>query len=180
MKEFIYNPKSYFSLNDWSYGYIFQQLYLISKGEYGNSFYFTYENEYWFISSSFSKKSNKTTTNTIFFSLNYYKLNEKGTLIKQEDPDSEVQKLAQSSIIHYLGIGDDLTGFYKFVKEFDELINLLDILPGYRLSSILMSEWMPIFAFLSTNTTVDMFHTFLMNFLHNWGINIPYSNKNRL
>ena len=176
MINFNYSPKSFFSLNDWSYGYIFQQLYLISEGEYGNSFYLNYEDEYWFISSSFKKKSEKTTKNGYSFNLNYYLVGKTGNLVRQDDPNVEIQNIAKSSLIHYLGIGDDLTEFYKFVTEFDELVDLISILPGYRLSSVLMVEWMPILAYLSTNTTVDMFHNFLMNFLHNWGINITHSN----
>ena len=93
-------------------------------------------------------------------------------MILEEDPDDYIIQKAKETIIKYLGAEEDLSSFYKFVDEFEELSNQQNILPGYRLSSVLMREWMPVLGFLSTNTTVDMYHTFLINFLHRWGIQV--------
>lgn len=172
MVDFNFNPKYHFSLIDWSYGYIFQQLYQISKHEYGNSFYFINNNELWFVSTKFALTNKKTKEDTLHFTMEFYTHSNGKELILIEDPPVHIVAKAKDLIIRYLGAGDDYTDFYKFTQEFEELTSLPDALPGYRLSSVLMQEWMPILGFLSTNTTVEMYHTFLMNFLHHWGIGV--------
>ena len=172
MIDFTIVPKSVFSFQDWSYGYIFHQLYQITKSEYGNSFYLYLDSEVFFISSKFKIFDHKSTINKLHFFMEVYNQNKKNELILEEDPNDYITKKAKETIIKYLGAEEDLSSFYKFANEFDELSNLQNVLPGYRLSSVLMREWMPILGFLSTNTTVDMYHTFLKNFLLRWGIQV--------
>ena len=51
------------------------------------------------------------------------------------------------------------------------------MLAGYRLSSLLSLEWMPIYAFLSTNTTLKSYYLFLDNIINYWGSKISYKNQ---
>ncbi len=172
MVEFNFKPNYFFSFSDWSYGYIFQQLYQLSKIEYGNSFYFFQNNELLFVSTKFKQIKTKEKEDNLHFTLEFYTQNQNNELIHLENPSEEILKIAKETIIDYLGVGEDLTEFYKFANQFEELESLKNILPGYRLSSVLMRDWMPVLGFLSTNTSVEMYHTFLINFLEHWGIKV--------
>lgn len=165
-------PNSSFNFHDWCYGYIFSQLYQINKQEYANSFYMKDNGTAWFICTRFTYPANTKPKDQFHISATYYEYNNNNTLKIVSDPADTIQKNVIESVNHYLGLQDDLTMFYKVVDEFPELAGLKNILPGYRLSSVLLKEWMPVFAYLSTNTTVDMFHTFLENFLISWGKNL--------
>ena len=169
-------PKTEFSFHDWCYGYIFQQLYQLSKHQYGNAYYIYDDSDLWLINALFEENSSSNRQKPIDVSLNYYRQDSPEKFQLQEDPSDEIEKLATQTLNHYLGFKDDLTGFYKFTSEFDELRALPKVLPGYRLASVLMREWMPVLAYLSTNTTVDMYHTFLANFLINWGLKTTFQN----
>jgi len=176
MSEIKLIPKYPFNFHDWCYGYIFSQLYQISKTKYANSFYIKENGDSWFISSVFTYPDKPKAKDTFSISTRYYK-NEKGDKLQQVvNPEVSLKQKVEEHINHYLGLNEDLTGFYKFVNEFQELGELTNTLPGYRLSSVLIKEWMPIFSYLSTNTTVNMFHTFLELFLEYWGKNIAFDN----
>lgn len=174
MSEIKLIPKFPFSFNNWCYGYIFSQLYQINSTEYANSFYIKNNNKTWFISSVFNYPEKPKPTDYFSITNRIYEYNKDNKLHLIANPDDMVLKKVKETINHYLGLQDDLTNFYKFVEEFEEIRKIRNVLPGYRLSSVLLKEWMPVFAYLSTNTTVDMFHTFLEKFLEHWGINVPY------
>ena len=174
MSDISIIPKFPFNFSDWCYGYIFSQLYQINKSKFANSFYLRDNEEINFISSVFNYSEKPKPTDHFTISTRVYNYNKDNKLYLNPDPDDEILKRANNSIYHYLGVQDDLSVFYNFVEEFDELKGLKNTLPGYRLSSVLLKEWMPIFAYLSTNTTVDMFHTFLEKFLDNWGLSVPF------
>lgn len=173
-KNIQVTPKYSFSFSDWCYGYIFQQLYKISDNRFANAFYVQDDSNLWLINSTFEHDATKFQKEPITFSFNFFS-EQNNSFIYNEDPPRDLQKLALERTRFYLGVDEDLSDFIKFTTEFEELTGLQKILQGYRLSGVLMMEWMPLFAFLSTNTTVDMYHTFLMNFLQKWGIKSNYN-----
>ena len=117
-------PKTEFSFHDWCYGYIFQQLYQLSKHQYGNAYYIYDDTDFWLINCLFEENSSNDRQKPINVSFNYYYQDSTGKFLLQEDPSEFIQKLAIQNLNHYLGFNDDLTPFYKFASEFEELREL--------------------------------------------------------
>jgi 3-methyladenine DNA glycosylase/8-oxoguanine DNA glycosylase len=173
-------PKYPFSFNNWSHGYIFQPLFFLNSNE-SNEFTISFtiidESIIWLINVILISKSSIASKEPIDISFKYFRLEKNSNFLKSDDPPIDVQSIVNTKIIEYLGLNDDFQPFYKFVMEFETLQPLINLIPGYRLSGVLATDWMPVLAYLSTNTTVEMYHRFLKDFLRYWGLKINNSTK---
>lgn len=170
MNKFKITPSSPFSFEEYSEGYIFEPLYRLNPTTFTNSFSLVQDSETWFINAKYSKEEIEATDEPITINLIYYRQIKNKSYELLDNPPELIKSLAKNRVINFLGLNDDLHKFYNFIGEFDELSKFKKLIPGFRLSGALAIEWLPILAYLSTNTTVNMYHTFLQNFLSAWGV----------
>lgn len=179
MNEFTFSyqktPIEPFSFINWSKGYIFSRLEKISQNVFQKCFTASINSSKIFVKAIFEKKTVEANTSPLTIKISCFPIDESKSI---EDLQIEnLKSYLQAEINRYLGLNDDYSNFYKIIKEYEQFSQFIPLLAGYRLSSVLSLEWMPIYAFLSTNTTLKSYYLFLDNIINYWGSKISYKNQ---
>ena len=178
MKEII--PAEPFSFQEWRRGYVFEPLNEISTTRFNSQFSLVDSKETYVINVIYTKQTQILTKDPIKVECEIFRYNGRGLGPPLADIPSFLQEGILKKVQNYLGSNERMAEFRKFASEFDEIKDFKDMMPSYRLASVLMTEWMPIFAYLSTNTTVKMYHSFLKEFKSLWGLEVPRNAEKQL
>ena len=182
MNEFTFRyqktPLEPFSFLHWSKGYIFSRLERTSPLTFQKCFVVAMNGSKIFVRATFEKQTVEADTFPLTITVNCFAL--PGSQELANIPVDHLKRSLQTEIDRYLGLDDNYSGFYKLITDYDQFSHYLPFLSGYRLSGVLSLDWMPIYAFLSTNTTLKSYYLFLDNITSYWGHKISYNNQELL
>lgn len=164
--EFKIIPHQSFSFVNWSRGYVFDRLYRISKKQFQKTISIALNG----VLLHFVITLYKDTTIADLLPI-HIQVQQVGPTSSElsKHQTQQMKQTIKKRIIHYLGLDDQLDLFFELLSSHVHLSSYVNILPGYQLSSVLDVEWMPLFTFLTTNTTIQNYYQFLQQFKKRWG-----------
>jgi endonuclease III len=171
--SFVLSPIAPFSFDDWSRGYVFDRLFKISSTEYQKNFQAELFGYRFFWIMTFSKETTSVNCDPISVKIDSVSDSKtKNPLIQLNLSQNQINKIKKTLICQielYLGLTEELSSFYELLSNHKILNPFIHLLEGYRLSSVLNIEWMPLLSYLTTNTTIKNYYQNLFSFTKQWG-----------
>lgn len=176
--SFQLQPKYTFSFYDWSRGYVFDRLEKIDQTTFQKTIVLQFNGTVLYALIRLTKQN--TVADTLPVSVSVSLKGDFNDSIHSKSitvDEKEIKKTIITKITEYLGISEDLSQFYDMLASYKNIQPYINQFKGYRLSSVLTREWMPLLAFLTTNTTVKNYYSYLKHFKLHWGNKLSFNNQ---